>query len=467
MESTTAITAGDASGRLVYFGVRENAMGSIMNGMAVSGTLPFGGTFFVFSDYMRPAARLAAIQRAKVAFVWTHDSDRRRRRRSDPPADRAARRDPRHPASARDPSRRRERGRAGVAGAHRRRRSRPRSCSRANPAPSSKAPRSAPRPVSRNGAYVLAEESRPEIDLVLIGTGSEVVDLRPRRDALAGEGLSVRLVSMPSWDLFEARTRRRTGRGAAARCSHARGRGRFELRMVEVRGRRGLDRSVRRVGTRCRRARTIRLHARARRRPGPCACSASPTPRPPCQPRRRRREQDREAEPDRQAAAVRAEPLVRQPDPRVRHRRPARADGARRHPRRHVEPHHLREGAGRGQRLRRAAPVGLGGRHRHEGRVLGARHHRHRERGRPAAAGVRLARRRRRVRVGGGRPRPRAQHRRHREAGGRAVRQGRPPQRDDQDPGYGRVPPRDHRDHCRGDQRERHPDLRVRRGTPR
>ena len=74
VDTTTAITAGDASGRLIHFGVREHAMGSVMNGMSVSGTLPFGGTFFVFSDYMRPAARLAAIQRAKVAFVWTHDS---------------------------------------------------------------------------------------------------------------------------------------------------------------------------------------------------------------------------------------------------------------------------------------------------------------------------------------------------------------------------------------------------------
>src|SRR5205823_3532326 len=62
-------------GRQLYFGIREHAMASSMNGMALhGGIIPFGGTFFVFSDYMRPAVRLAAISKAKVVFVWTHDS---------------------------------------------------------------------------------------------------------------------------------------------------------------------------------------------------------------------------------------------------------------------------------------------------------------------------------------------------------------------------------------------------------
>ena len=114
VDGATAITAGDASGRLIHFGIREHAMGSIMNGMSVSGTLPFGGTFFVFSDYMRPAARLAAIQRAKVAFVWTHDSIGVG---PDGPTHQPIEQlgDPRDPPPARDPARRRERGRAGVA----------------------------------------------------------------------------------------------------------------------------------------------------------------------------------------------------------------------------------------------------------------------------------------------------------------------------------------------------------------
>ena len=67
--------AGDYSGRNLRFGVREHAMGGILNGMALHGGLfPYGGTFFVFSDYMRPAIRLAALSRVPVVYVFTHDS---------------------------------------------------------------------------------------------------------------------------------------------------------------------------------------------------------------------------------------------------------------------------------------------------------------------------------------------------------------------------------------------------------
>ena len=63
------------SGRQVYFGIREHAMGAAMVGMSLhGGTIPVGGTFFVFADYMRPAIRLAALSRARVIFVFTHDS---------------------------------------------------------------------------------------------------------------------------------------------------------------------------------------------------------------------------------------------------------------------------------------------------------------------------------------------------------------------------------------------------------
>jgi transketolase len=62
-------------GRTLHFGVREHAMGSILNGIALHGpTRPYGGTFLVFSDYMRPAVRLAALMKASVIYVWTHDS---------------------------------------------------------------------------------------------------------------------------------------------------------------------------------------------------------------------------------------------------------------------------------------------------------------------------------------------------------------------------------------------------------
>lgn len=62
-------------GRLLHFGVREHAMGAVLNGMALGGlTRPFGATFFVFADYMRPAVRLAALMRLPVLYVWSHDS---------------------------------------------------------------------------------------------------------------------------------------------------------------------------------------------------------------------------------------------------------------------------------------------------------------------------------------------------------------------------------------------------------
>ncbi|MFC6707218.1 transketolase [Flexivirga alba] len=66
---------GGPYGRTLHFGIRENAMGMALNGIALEGlTRPYGGTFLVFSDYMRPAVRLAAIQKLPVTFVWTHDS---------------------------------------------------------------------------------------------------------------------------------------------------------------------------------------------------------------------------------------------------------------------------------------------------------------------------------------------------------------------------------------------------------
>src|SRR5207302_1665269 len=68
-------TRDDPAGRLIYFGIREHGMGAVMNGIALhGGGLPFGGTFFNFSDYMRPAVRLAALSDAHVVYSWTHDS---------------------------------------------------------------------------------------------------------------------------------------------------------------------------------------------------------------------------------------------------------------------------------------------------------------------------------------------------------------------------------------------------------
>ncbi|MBF6180909.1 transketolase [Nocardia otitidiscaviarum] len=72
---STGMWKADPYGRTLHFGVREHAMGSILNGIALHGpTRPYGGTFLVFSDYMRPAVRLGALMRTPVTYVWTHDS---------------------------------------------------------------------------------------------------------------------------------------------------------------------------------------------------------------------------------------------------------------------------------------------------------------------------------------------------------------------------------------------------------
>jgi transketolase len=74
-EHATKEFPGDWYGRVLHFGIREHAMGSILNGIALhGGTRPYGGTFLVFSDYMRPAVRLAALMKLPVTYVWTHDS---------------------------------------------------------------------------------------------------------------------------------------------------------------------------------------------------------------------------------------------------------------------------------------------------------------------------------------------------------------------------------------------------------
>ncbi len=74
-EHATKEFPGDRYGRVLHFGIREHAMGSVMNGIALhGGTRVYGGTFLVFSDYMRPAVRLASIMRLPVTYVWTHDS---------------------------------------------------------------------------------------------------------------------------------------------------------------------------------------------------------------------------------------------------------------------------------------------------------------------------------------------------------------------------------------------------------
>jgi transketolase len=195
----------DASGRIVHFGIREHGMAAAANGVAVSGPLPFVGTFFVFSDYMRPSVRLAAMMRAKVAFVWTHDSVGLG---EDGPTHQPIE----HLAAMRAmPGLRLIRGAdanevaqawrvhidgEGPTGIVLTRQKLP-----VLEGTAERAPAGVPR-----GAYVLVDESGDAPDLVLIGTGSEVSVCVGARDLLADRGVSTRVVSMPSWELFEGQT---------------------------------------------------------------------------------------------------------------------------------------------------------------------------------------------------------------------------------------------------------------------
>jgi transketolase len=75
VDHQTAMWSGNPYGRTMHFGIREHGMGAILNGIALhGGTRPYGGTFLVFSDYMRPSVRLAALMQVPVTYVWTHDS---------------------------------------------------------------------------------------------------------------------------------------------------------------------------------------------------------------------------------------------------------------------------------------------------------------------------------------------------------------------------------------------------------
>ncbi len=185
-----------SDGRNFHFGVREHAMGSVLNGMALHGGLRvYGGTFLVFSDYMRPAIRMAALMGLPVVFVYTHDSIGMG---EDGPTHQPVE----HLASLRAipnlvilrPADANETAQAW------------RVALRRLDGPTAlvlsrqKLPVLGPGGPVERGAYAIVDGS----DVVLIGTGSEVSLCLAAREHLAREGISARVVSMPSWELFRA-----------------------------------------------------------------------------------------------------------------------------------------------------------------------------------------------------------------------------------------------------------------------
>jgi len=202
VESLTPITPGDASGRRIHYGIREHGMAAAANGLAVSGLLPAVGTFFVFSDYMRPSVRLASIMQTKVAFVWTHDSV-------------AVGEDgPTHEPVEQLASLRAMPGLRVIRPADANETAAAWRVHLDGDGPTAllltrqKVPvldgtaERAGKGVTR-GAYRLVDEGPQPLDVVLIGTGSEVALAVAARTTLVERGLVVRVVSMPSWDLFE------------------------------------------------------------------------------------------------------------------------------------------------------------------------------------------------------------------------------------------------------------------------
>ena len=202
--------SGNRHGRVLHFGIREHAMGAILNGIVLHGpTRPFGGTFLIFSDYMRPAVRLAALMDIPTIFVWTHDSIALGEGGpTHPPIEQIAtlRAIPNftmvRPADANETSvawleiLRRQKGPSGIALT----RQNVPTFARGEGAATTEEFGSADG-VAR-GAYVLAEAPNGTPDVLLIATGSEVQLAVEARDILAAEGINARVVSAPSLEWF-------------------------------------------------------------------------------------------------------------------------------------------------------------------------------------------------------------------------------------------------------------------------
>ena len=199
------VKPGDFAGRYVRFGVREHAMGAMLNGMAVhGGVIPYGGTFLVFSDYMRGAVRVAAIMKAPVIFVWTHDS-------VGVGEDGPTHQPVEHMAALRAipdlvvirPADANETAAAWRYALTHRDRPVALLLSRQN-LPVLPGTKEGSRDAVARGAYVLADVPTGAPEVILLAAGSEVSVAVAARDLLAGKGVTCRVVSMPSWELFEA-----------------------------------------------------------------------------------------------------------------------------------------------------------------------------------------------------------------------------------------------------------------------
>jgi transketolase len=214
LKGEPAQSASAPGGRNFHFGVREHAMGAALNGMALSGLLrPYGGTFLIFSDYMRPAIRLAALMELPVLYVFTHDSiflgeDGPTHQ---PVSQLLSLRSIPHLTVIR-PADANETVEAWKCAVENRRGPTALVLTRQKLPVLAETGERAPEGVPR-GAYVLAEaevgegrrQDGPQV--LLLASGSEVSLALEAKKALAAEGIGARVVSFPSWQLFDAQSR--------------------------------------------------------------------------------------------------------------------------------------------------------------------------------------------------------------------------------------------------------------------
>ena len=200
---TTETWTTTPGGRNLHFGIREHAMGAIMNGIALhGGTRPYGGTFLIFSDYMRPAVRLAALMRTDAYYVWTHDSiglgedgpthqpvEQLAALRAIPGTSIIRPADANETAAAWRAALLYPESPKGLA------------LSRQNLPVLPGTKEHATEGVAR-GAYVLVAGSKPVPDVILLGTGSEVQIAIEAAERLEQEGIAARVVSVPCLDWF-------------------------------------------------------------------------------------------------------------------------------------------------------------------------------------------------------------------------------------------------------------------------
>ena len=194
---------GSFGGRYLRFGVREHAMGSVLNGMALTpGVIPYGGTFLIFSEYMRPPIRLACLMGIRPIYVYTHDSiglgedgpthqpiEQLASLRAIPGITLIRPADANETAVAWSVAIEHQTGPVALALTRQK-------------LPTLDRSTYAPADLLKRGAYVLAD-SAPKPDLILIGTGSEVQHVVGAYEKLKAEKIKVRVVSMPSRELFE------------------------------------------------------------------------------------------------------------------------------------------------------------------------------------------------------------------------------------------------------------------------